>query len=240
CTVAFDIPLTETTENLFPALFYLPVPLLLAATVRFGGKGASGAILIITVMVLFRSMHGAEPFAGGPPGHSVLSVQLFLAVLAIPALLLAALVEELQRTNDRLSTVLDGISDRYYTLDRDGQIMAINAKGAASYGYDSPRELIGRNFWEIAKEDAPRTSWVREAMQTGAVARGEISSADGSWVDLHAYPSAGGLSVFCQDITERRTAELAQQATQKLLQSSLDALNAQVAILDGTGRILAV
>src|SRR5205814_6553099 len=30
------------------------------------------------------------------------------------------------------------------------------------------------------------------------------------------------------------------QATPKLLQSSLDALNAQVAILDGTGRILAV
>ena len=240
CTVAFGIPLTEATENFFPALLYLPVPLLLAASVRFGGRGASGAILIITVMVLFRAMHGAEPFAGMPPGHTVLSVQLFLAVLAVPAILLAALVEELRGTNDRLSTVLDGVSDGYYTLDRDGEIVAINAKGAAWCGHDSPGELIGRKYWDIPAQRAPDAEWVRHAIQSGAAVRGEFSLPDGRWSEIRAYPSADGVSIFCHDITEQRAAEGAARSTQRLLQSSLDALTAQVAILDSTGEIIAV
>jgi PAS domain S-box-containing protein len=240
CTVAFDIPITRTTESYFPALLYLPIPLLLAATVRFGGRGASGAILVITVMVLFRSMHGAEPFVGGPPGNSVPSVQLFLAVFAIPAILLAALVEELRRTNDRLSAVLDGISDGYYTLDREGRITAVNAKGAAWCGSAAPEELIGQNYWEVARGHAADRSWVRRAMETEAASRGEISFADGRWFDIHAYPSPSGLSIFCHDITEQRAAERAARSTRELLQSSLDAMTAQVAILDGTGKIVAV
>jgi signal transduction histidine kinase len=240
CTVAFEIPLTAATENFFPALLYLPVPLLLAASVRFGARGASGAILIITVMVLFRAMHGTDPFAGLPPGYSVLSVQLFLAVLAVPAILLAALVEELRRTNDRLSTVLDGVSDGYYTLDRDGQIVAINAKGAAWCGCVSPSELIGREYWTIPQQSAPDAEWVRHAMQSGAAVRDEFSLPDGRWSEIRAYPSAGGVSIFCHDITEQRAAERAARRTQRLLQSSLDALTAQVAILDSTGEIIAV
>jgi integral membrane sensor domain MASE1 len=39
CALAFEIPLTPFTQNLFPALLYLPVPLILAAAVRFGAKG---------------------------------------------------------------------------------------------------------------------------------------------------------------------------------------------------------
>jgi signal transduction histidine kinase/integral membrane sensor domain MASE1 len=239
CTVAFDIPLTRATQDLFPALLCLPVPLLLAATVRFGGKGASGAILIITVMVLFRAMHGVEPFAGGPPGQSALPVQLFLAVFAIPAILLAAVVEDLRNTNDRLSAVLDGISDCYYTLDRDGKITSLNAKGAAWWGASTPAELIGGNYWEITGERPQEQAWVQRTMQAGVAVRDQISSSGGRWIDVHGYPSASGFSIFYHDITERKAAELAAEATQALLQSSLDALNAQIAILDKTGTIIA-
>ena len=239
CTVAFNIPVSDRTEALFPAVLYLPIPLFLAATVRFGGRGASGAILIITVMVLFRSMHGVEPFAGTPQGQSVLSVQLFLSVFAVPGILLAALVEELQRANARLSAVLDGISDRYYTLDGEGRVVAINAKAAAWYGDRRPAELIGRRFWDVAAERAPERSWVRGAMQSETAVSGEIASSDGRWLQIHAYPSAAGLSIFCHDVTEQRIAEQAAQSTQDLLQSSLDALTAQVAILDASGKIIA-
>jgi signal transduction histidine kinase/integral membrane sensor domain MASE1 len=240
CTVAFDLPPAKAHADLFPALLYLPVPLLLAATVRFGGKGASGAILIITVMVLFRAMHGVEPFAGGPPGHSALSVQLFLAVLAVPAILLAALVEELQRTNERLSTMLDGISDGYCTIDGNGRIMALNAKGAAWCGHSEAGDLIGRDYWRVTAEQLPDPSWIQRALQTGSAARGEVTAPDGRSGELYAYPSPGGLSLFYHDISDRRAAELAHRATRELLQSSLNALTAQVAILDHTGKIIAI
>ena len=240
CIAAFDTQLTRITADFFPAILYLPVPLLLAAAVRFGAKGASGAILIVTVMVLGLAMHGDEPFAGGPAGNSVLSVQLFLAIITVPTILLAALVEELQRTSDRLGAVLDGISDCYYTLDQAGQVTAVNAKGAAWWGTAAPQELIGRNFREVISDRPEEQAWVERTIQAGIAARGEVCLAEGQWADVHAYPSSGGFSIFYHDITERRVAETAARATQELLQCSLDALNAQIAILDSTGRIIAV
>src|SRR4051794_12816971 len=167
CIAAFETQLTRITASFFPAILYLPVPLLLAAAVRFGAKGASGAILIVTVMVLGLAMHGDEPFAGGPPGNGVLSVQLFLAIITIPTILLAALVEELQRTSDRLGAVLNGISDCYYTLDRAGQVTAINANGAAWWGTATPQELIGRNFREVISDRPEEQAWVERTMQAG-------------------------------------------------------------------------
>jgi two-component system, NarL family, sensor kinase len=118
-------------------------------------------------------------------------------------------------------------------------VVAINAKAAAWYGNLRPAELIGRRFWDLAGERAPERSWVRGAMQSETPVSGEIASSDGRWLQMHAYPSAAGLSIFCHDVTEQRIAEQAAQSTQALLQSSLDALNAQVAILDASGKIIA-
>jgi len=77
-------------------------------------------------------------------------------------------------------------------------------------------------------------------METEAASRGESPSPTVAWFDIHAYPSPSGLSIFCHDITEQRAAERAARSTRELLQSSLDAMTAQVAILDGTGKIVAV
>ena len=154
CTVAFDLPPSEgACVYLFPALLYLPVPLLLAATVRFGGKGASGAIL-------HHHRNGAGPrnpwrrsrLPVGPPGHSALSVQLFLAVLAVALRSwLAALVEELQRTNERLSTMLDGISDGYCTIDGERTDHgAFKCEGRRLvWPQRASGDLIGRDYWRV-------------------------------------------------------------------------------------------
>jgi signal transduction histidine kinase len=238
CAVSFDTQLTRMTASWFPVMLYLPLPLVLAVAVRFGVKGASGAILVVTVMILFGAMHGHGPFVGDRPGQNVLSVQLFLAIIAIPTMLLAALVDELRRTNDRLSGVLDGISDCYYTLGRNGQITAVNANCAAWWGASTTAELIGKNYWQL-RGGRREQAWVRRTIRTGVAARGEVHTADGRWVELHAYPTASGLSVFQHEITDRRAAELAARRTQELLQSSLDALTAQIAILDRTGKIIA-
>jgi len=55
--------------------------------------------------------------------------------------------------------------------------------------------------------------------------------------ELGAKRRMAGVAV---DVTERRRAEFAARDTLALLQSSLDALTAQIAILDGAGRIVAV
>jgi PAS domain S-box-containing protein len=224
CTIAFGTP-TEWADRFLPALLYVPVPLLLWAAVRFGAKGASGAIAIVTVLSLWQAMQGHGPFAATAPGESVLALQLFLAVISVPVILLAAIVEQSQRTNIRLAGVLAGISDCHYTLDRKWRFSAVSPKAAAWLGGRSPASMIGRNSWETLTDTVPGASFVRRAMDEGSAVHRELASElhPGKWIDLHVYPSVDGVSVFFRDITKRKVAEEALRLGAKRLQLAQEA-----------------
>jgi signal transduction histidine kinase len=64
--------------------------------VRYGEKGASGAILLVTVVMTSRTLHGSGLLFDEDPERSVLALQLFLTGLSIPVLLLGALIDELR------------------------------------------------------------------------------------------------------------------------------------------------
>jgi signal transduction histidine kinase len=84
----------------FPAavlLLFAPLPLVLWAAVRHGEKGASTAILIVTVVLTWRTLNGPSLFPGEAPERSLLALQLFLMGLSVPVLLLGALIDELLR-----------------------------------------------------------------------------------------------------------------------------------------------
>ena len=76
------------------ALLFLPLPFLLWAAVRFGSLGASSAILMVGFMAIWSGSHGHGPFSGGTAEQNALSIQIFLIVLTIPILFLAAVIEE--------------------------------------------------------------------------------------------------------------------------------------------------
>lgn len=87
-------------DTFVPVLLLAPLPLVLWAAVRFGEKGASGAILIVTVILTWRTLHDPAIFKGQEPERNVLALQLFLTALAIPVLLLGAVIDELRRASD--------------------------------------------------------------------------------------------------------------------------------------------
>jgi signal transduction histidine kinase len=60
------------------------------------------------------------------------------------------------------------------------------------------------------------------------------------WFESNIYPSPHGLSVFFRNTTASRHAEEALLQSQQLLQSTMDALTAEIAILDEQGTILFV
>src|ERR1044071_614994 len=76
------------------ALLLLPLPFLLWAAVRFGALGASTAISIVGVLAIWSASHGHGPFSRETAEQSALSIEIFLIVVAIPLLFLAALIEE--------------------------------------------------------------------------------------------------------------------------------------------------
>jgi signal transduction histidine kinase len=97
CMVAFEVTARTLASGFLPALLYTPLPLILWAAIRFGEKGASGAILLITIVLTWRTVNGPSLFIGGDPERNVLALQLFLIGLAIPVLLLGAAIDELRR-----------------------------------------------------------------------------------------------------------------------------------------------
>ena len=84
------------TSAFLPVLLLSPLPFVLWAAVRYGEKGASGAILIMTVVLTSRTLHGSGLLLSDDSEKSVLALQLFLTGLSIPVLLLGALIDELR------------------------------------------------------------------------------------------------------------------------------------------------
>ncbi len=72
---------------------YAMTPVLLWATVRFGGAGLSLA-LSTTVLIISNAAIGMSPVAGGAPADAIVGVQLLLTATAVPLMLLAGLLEE--------------------------------------------------------------------------------------------------------------------------------------------------
>jgi signal transduction histidine kinase len=115
CIVAAAAAGRLTSNSFLPAVLFLPLPLVLWASVRFGEKGASGAILVVAVILTWATLHGRGLFPGEDPERSVLALQLFLTGLAIPVLMLGALIDELrsaERTTRTLAASLVRAQDQ--------------------------------------------------------------------------------------------------------------------------------
>ncbi len=99
-TTLGTIPLSTTTP------LALLLPFLLWAAVRFGPGGASLALLVTTVLATWTGTHIDDPFADLSPADRVTALQVFLTVLAIPLLCLAAVVKERRLATERLAEQL--------------------------------------------------------------------------------------------------------------------------------------
>jgi len=85
-----------------PALIYVPLPLLLWASMRFGPAGLSASLLTISVVSIQSLMYGHGPFISTSVTASVLSMQVFLCMIGVPLLLLAAVTTERRRAEHSL------------------------------------------------------------------------------------------------------------------------------------------
>jgi signal transduction histidine kinase len=100
CAIAFHEGSETLNSGFLPALLYLPLPIILWAAVRFGQRGATGAILVVTVVSIWQSLHDSTVFIGVDPPTSVLGLQVFLLGIAIPVFLLGAAIDELRRSGE--------------------------------------------------------------------------------------------------------------------------------------------
>ncbi|HJX93520.1 MAG TPA: MASE1 domain-containing protein [Pyrinomonadaceae bacterium] len=94
--VSFFVFTTRNSLLQTPALLYCPLPFLVWATIRFGLRGVSSALLIVMVLAIIGAADGTGPFIGNDSAYRALSIQAFLIVVSVPLFLLVAVIEERQ------------------------------------------------------------------------------------------------------------------------------------------------
>ncbi len=148
---------------------------------------------------------------------------------------------ELLATNKRMAELLESMSDCHFTLDRDFRITFINAATLRWCGR-SRDDIVGRSYLDLVAHKGRCVATITQAVVRRSPFQGEIRSGlrPDRFIDLRAFPSAEGASVYFSDITDRVVAHRTAVKERELLQASLDALTKQIVILDEHGRIVAV
>jgi PAS domain S-box-containing protein len=137
--------------------------------------------------------------------------------------------EERERllAQEQIADILESISDAFYAVDLEWRFTYVNRKAEDLWG--RPRDdLLGKNIWEEFPEAVGSEFYEqirRAAEERTTVAFETPSPVRGTWIAGRAYPSRGGLSVYFQDVTERRRTEEALgflAESSEVLSSSLD------------------
>jgi len=126
---------------------------------------------------------------------------------------------------ERLEAVLAGISDGFLVMDHDLTVLYVNEQAAAMLGR-SPAGLLQQPLWSSVPEG--RDGEFDEAFRRAVVGReivrfeARLSGTD-RWLAANVYPGGGNLSVFLQDVTERREAQARAREGDERLRVALDA-----------------
>jgi signal transduction histidine kinase len=99
CALVFHSGRGIVESGFLPALLYSPLPFILWAAIRFGQRGASGAILVVTIVSIWQNLHESIVFIDPNPEQNVLALQFFLLGIAVPVFFLGAVIDEREKTS---------------------------------------------------------------------------------------------------------------------------------------------
>jgi PAS domain S-box-containing protein len=143
-------------------------------------------------------------------------------------------------TEAGLATVLNGIGEGFYAVDRNWRIILFNNE-AGQHFHRSPEEMIGRNLWETfprARETGLGQLFLR-TMNNRETIRSETESVifGGRWLAYRLFPLGDGIGVVFRDITDRRSAEAQRDLLVKELEHRIkNTLATVLSIADQTFR----
>jgi PAS domain S-box-containing protein len=113
---------------------------------------------------------------------------------------------QLEEAHERNSAILESLTDAFYALDREWRYTYVNRQAELYYGVDR-QSLLGRSIWEVFPVLLSSDSYTQyqRAMQDNVPVHFELHSPTTQrWIEIHAYPSPQGLSVFFRDIEGRK------------------------------------
>jgi PAS domain S-box-containing protein len=119
--------------------------------------------------------------------------------------------KRLQHYSHRLSTILESIGDGFFAVDQDWTVTYWNRKAEELLGRKR-EDMIGKNLWQVYKDVISPTFFAeshRAVDENQAAQFEEYFTPANRWIEVAAYPSGEGLSVYLKDISERKWQEKA-------------------------------
>lgn len=128
----------------------------------------------------------------------------------------ARVQSEAARTH--INNLLESITDGFFALDKKSRFTYINGQ-AERLLRKKQNELLGKNIWEVFPEIIGTTfyhEYHRAIIEQVSVEFEEFYPPLNCWLQVHTYPAKDGLSIYFQDITERRrTAEALRESEER-------------------------
>jgi PAS domain S-box-containing protein len=134
-------------------------------------------------------------------------------------------ITELKQAEERIGAILESITDAFLQVDREWRFTYANRQADMLLGI-SRGALLDQRLWDVRPDllGTPLEQHLRTMMETRHMTHFDFFLLrPQKWVEVHAYPMQDGLSLYLQDITERKLMERErdQQTAQLTLQTSL-------------------
>ncbi|MEB2779287.1 PAS domain S-box protein [Algoriphagus sp. C2-6-M1] len=135
--------------------------------------------------------------------------------------------EAIQKAYDEKNRILESIGDAFFTMNRDFTVTYWNNTAEKLIGVNR-EDLVGKNLWEVFPDavELPSFTNYHKVLKSGEPVTFEDYY--GLWLEVSAYPSEEGISVFFRDITIQKKAERkileANERFEKVAQATTDAI----------------
>ena len=144
---------------------YIVFPVLLWAAARFGPRGAATAVLVVCSMMVWNTAQNNGPFVRDSITDSLLATQLFIAVAALTALVLAAETAERTQTGVALANseaAQRGLAGEQAALRRVATLVASGGAPSRVFGQVTKEvaRLLGMPGASVMRYDGARTATV--------------------------------------------------------------------------------
>src|SRR5262249_6099525 len=118
-------------------------------------------------------------------------------------------ITDRRRAEEQRSAILSRVSDGFVALDKDWRFTYVNEKAAQTLGRTRDG-MIGKSIWKEFPEAAGQPfgqAYSRAVREQVPLKIEEYYPPFERWFENRIYPSPDGLSIFFQDITDRKLAE---------------------------------
>jgi PAS domain S-box-containing protein len=118
---------------------------------------------------------------------------------------MAAAQHLIKRQAEQLTTILESLTDAFFSLDKNMNFTYLNRETERLLGVNREK-CLGKNIWDLFPDelDSPYFYNYVRAAESGQTRHFEaFFKPTSSWFEVKAFPSTEGLSVYFSDITDR-------------------------------------